>query len=93
MRTAHGVGRPFQLAILDYSMRVMDGLALARAVHDDPALRGTPLIMFSSVDLTRSHVATLQQLGVGLVLLKPVRQSALLNVLMGALALDESVEP
>ncbi|MHC4393777.1 MAG: response regulator, partial [Planctomycetota bacterium] len=77
MRTARRLGAPFRLAILDYVMPEMDGLALARALHEDQTLADTPLIMVTSADLNSERVEHLRALGVGRVLLKPVRQSDL----------------
>ncbi len=48
MRAAAQENKPFEIAILDYMMPGMDGLELARAIKQDPALKDTSLLMISS---------------------------------------------
>lgn len=51
---ALAVQRP-KLILTDYMMPGMNGVDLARAVHDDPALAHIPLVMMSAVRLPGSH--------------------------------------
>jgi CheY-like chemotaxis protein len=61
----------------------MDGLGLARALRQEPALAGLRLLLLSGVGL-RIDRETLDELRVGQVLMKPIRQQELLSAL-GAL--------
>jgi CheY-like chemotaxis protein/HPt (histidine-containing phosphotransfer) domain-containing protein len=79
--TAH---QPFDVVLLDMEMPEMDGLALARAVRADPALRNVKLILLTSVGRLGGE-PDLQQLGLDGVLVKPVRQSELYNCLITVL--------
>jgi CheY-like chemotaxis protein len=82
----------FQVVILDYQMPGMDGVAVARAIQQDPTLQGIRLVMLSSWE--GLSVATRKELGMTVVLTKPVKQSKLLDVLMGLLRkAEEAVEP
>ena len=77
---------PFDLAILDYHMPVMDGLTLARAIRSQPALGALPLVLLgSSTDAGVREQAHL--LGFGAILTKPVRQGHLISSLANALNL------
>ncbi len=76
---------PFQLAILDMQMPVMDGEALGRAIRSDNKLQDTHLIMMSSV-ARRGDADRMADIGFSAFLAKPVRQSDLYDSLVSALA-------
>jgi CheY-like chemotaxis protein len=78
-------GKPFPLALIDFQMPDLDGLALAERIKNRPELGTTMIMMLSSVgyggDATR-----FRELGVASYLTKPVRQSVLLDALLSVLA-------
>ena len=76
LRDAAAAGTPFDIAILDLVMPAMDGIALARAIKAEPALRALPLIMLTAVTDGRWS-AEAQRAGVDACLLKPVRERKL----------------
>ncbi len=67
---------PYQIAILDMHMPVMDGLELAQCIRRDPALKGLKLVMLSSV-VREVHTQRLRDLRVSRWLTKPVSQQQL----------------
>jgi signal transduction histidine kinase/DNA-binding response OmpR family regulator/HPt (histidine-containing phosphotransfer) domain-containing protein len=71
---------PYDLAILDYQMPRMDGLGLARVIQTDALIRGTVLVMLSSIT-QRPSAEDLRAAGFAAYLVKPVHQSDLMNVL------------
>ncbi len=81
LREARLAGVPFRIGIIDHQMPAMDGEALGLAIQSDPSLRGTiGLILLSS----SSRWATKGQLiaaGFAVSLVKPARQSQLLDTL------------
>lgn len=85
----------FQVVILDYQMPDMDGVAVARAIQQDSRLQGIKLVMLSSWE--GLPAATREELGITVVLTKPVKQSKLFDVMMGLLRRTEEamapVEP
>ncbi|WP_337288540.1 response regulator [Candidatus Methylomirabilis sp.] len=82
----------FQIVIMDYQMPDMDGVAVARAIQQDSRLQGIKLVMLSSWE--GLPAATREELGITVVLTKPVKQSKLLDVLMGLLRrTEEAVAP
>jgi PAS domain S-box-containing protein len=83
LRQASVEGRPFVAAIIDMAMPGMDGLSLARRIKDDPALANMHLVMLSSIGL---DVRETREVGIERWLIKPVRQSALFDALVGILA-------
>jgi signal transduction histidine kinase/CheY-like chemotaxis protein len=80
LREARAAGDPHQVALLDYQMPEMDGATLAAAIRADPLLSEIVLIMLTSVG-RRSEVRHMQGASIDACLLKPVRQSQLLNTL------------
>ncbi len=83
LRVARAAGDAFDFVLLDYLMPEMDGAAVAAAIKGDPELRQTVIILLTSV----GHVGELKNMdGVELdaSLLKPVRQSQLLNAMTSA---------
>jgi two-component system sensor histidine kinase/response regulator len=71
-------GRPYELAILDLHMPVMNGLMLAKEIRREKIICTIPLMMLTS-DGDRDEVATARQLDVKIFLVKPVRQANLIR--------------
>ena len=80
LRVANHSGDPFRFVLLDYQMPEMDGGTLATAIKSDPLLRDTVVIMLTSV-CRWSEVLNMQGGSIDACLVKPVRQSQLLNTL------------
>lgn len=80
LRKAVDRNDPFQLALLDQQMPVMDGLELTRAIKVDPVLADVALVMLSSVGLMPGN-GDLRAQGLVSHLTKPVRQSQLYDCL------------
>jgi CheY-like chemotaxis protein len=79
-------GTPFPLVLLDGMMPEMDGFTLATEIRQQPALRETTLIMLASGAQT-GEAARSRALGVAGYLLKPIKQSELLDAITTALGL------
>jgi signal transduction histidine kinase/CheY-like chemotaxis protein len=84
LRAAAARGEPYDAAVVDMQMPVMDGLALARAVKADPAIADVRLILLTSIGQTGSE-ADYEGL-IDACLTKPVRQSQLYDCLAQAMA-------
>lgn len=80
LRRAAKEGDPYHFVLLDYQMPGMDGAALAAAIKSDPALSGVAVIMLTSIGHW-SEVRSTAGKTVDACLVKPVRQSQLLNTL------------
>jgi PAS domain S-box-containing protein len=78
-------GRPFALILLDGMMPEMDGFELAARIKEQPDLVGAALMMLSSGD-RKEDSARCKQLGVAAYLVKPVRQSDLLDAIVNTLS-------
>src|SRR5262249_39294747 len=85
---AAAAGDPFRIAILDHQMPGTDGEELGREILDDRALRDTLLVMLTSAG-HRGDAARMLAVGFSAYLVKPVRQSQLLDTLRTALGARE----
>ena len=81
---ARAAGCPFPLAILDFQMPGMDGFTLAARIREHPDLRETRLFMLTSAG-QRGDAARCKAIGIEVYLLKPVKQSALLEAIARSL--------
>jgi signal transduction histidine kinase/CheY-like chemotaxis protein/HPt (histidine-containing phosphotransfer) domain-containing protein len=82
LRAAARRGAPFDLALVDVKMPVVDGLAMARAVQADKTLAHTRLVMLTSV-AADGEIGLARRAGVTAWLTKPVRRAELYACLSG----------
>jgi len=82
-------GDPFDITILDKQMPGMDGETLGKFIKKDPDLRGTLLVLLTSIG-ERGDAARLEQIGFAAYLTKPVKQSQLYNCLTAVTGLKET---
>ena len=84
LQAAKDAGRPFPLVLLDCQMPEIDGFTLAQQIQDHPELVRTTIMMLTSADQLGD--ATLcRNLGISAYLVKPVRQSELLDLICKSL--------
>ncbi len=76
--------RPFDLVVLDDQLPDEAGLAVARRIAEEPKLRGTPIVLLTSTELS-SHVARCRELGITARVRKPVNQNELREVILETL--------
>ena len=77
-------GDPFQFVLLELQLTGMDGLALGQAIHNDPRLAGTILVLMAPLN-ARVEPGLLQKVGFADSLAKPLRYSGLYAALVSAL--------
>jgi CheY-like chemotaxis protein len=80
MEIAKSTGHPFPLILLDGQMPEMDGFTLAEKIQKDPELAGATIMMLTSA----GHLGDAERcrkLGITGYLVKPVRQSELLDAI------------
>ncbi len=80
LQEAAGSARPFRLVILDVQMPGLDGFEVAERIQDDPNLSRAPILMLTS-DRRKEDRDRCRELGVAGYLVKPVRQSELLQAI------------
>jgi two-component system, sensor histidine kinase and response regulator len=78
LEIAKSAGWMFSLILLDGQMPEMDGFDLARRINDDPGCAGAAIMMLTSSGL-QGDAARCRELGIAAYLVKPVRQSELLE--------------
>ncbi|CCG41846.1 hybrid sensor histidine kinase/response regulator [Magnetospirillum molischianum] len=84
IRNANTAGQPFDAVVLDHLMPEISGLDLTVLLRSDPLTATLPLVMATSADLATLQ-PRLERLRIDEVLVKPVRQSALLNAMLRCL--------
>jgi signal transduction histidine kinase/CheY-like chemotaxis protein len=83
MLAAYEAGAPYHFAVLDYQMPGMEGVTLAAQVRADPRLQDAVLVILSSVG-RGAEMCAKEVPGVDAWLVKPARQSQLMNALATA---------
>ena len=84
LRRAREAGEPYQLVITDAHMPGMDGFTLVEQIKQDPASGSAVVMMLTSGDHPED-MARCDQLGIAAYMLKPVKQSELLEAIELAL--------
>jgi CheY-like chemotaxis protein len=84
LREAQQARKPYHLVLTDAHMPQTDGYALAQSVKQDPELGGAAVVMLTSGDQP-GELARCEELGIAAHLMKPVKQSELLDAIMASL--------
>jgi two-component system sensor histidine kinase/response regulator len=95
LRAIHGAvsaAAPFELAIVDRLMPLMDGLQLARAIQASQALAETPLLMLASCHAAGTAGEPEQAAGLRYVD-KPIRQAQLHEAIASSLTTGHGAAP
>ncbi len=80
---AHHAGLPIQLILSDVNMPEMDGFQLFTALHED-VHKDIPVVLLTSA-ARPGDVARCREIGVAAHLIKPVKQSLLMNAIANAM--------
>jgi two-component system, sensor histidine kinase and response regulator len=81
LRAAQRAGDPYQIAMLDHQMPIIDGEQLARTIKADAELKNTVLVLLTSIGV-RGDAARMKKAGFSAYLIKPAREAELLNTLI-----------
>jgi len=84
LEIAKSTGHPFPLILLDGQMPDMDGFALAEQIQKDPGLLAVTIMMLTSAGHL-GDAARCRDLGISAYLVKPIRQTELLDGICQAL--------
>ncbi|HEX7182268.1 MAG TPA: response regulator [Thermoanaerobaculia bacterium] len=84
LRRAAQAGEPYPLVVLDHMMPVMDGLMVAERIRQSAELSGAIILMLSSAD-DRGAAERGNELGIAVCLVKPIKESELLEAILKAL--------
>ncbi|MCE9604258.1 MAG: ammonium transporter [Planctomycetia bacterium] len=76
-------GRPYQLVILDRHLPDMDGLELAKQLHNEQAYSNSNMLLLTSMS-DSPDAADLRRIGISNVMSKPIRQSKLFDAVVKA---------
>ncbi len=88
LRQAAAAGEPFPLVLLDAHMPGLDGFSVADMILHSPELAGTIIVILTSAGLP-GDAAHCRELGIAASVMKPFKQSELLDAILTAL--DRSV--
>jgi len=87
MQEAKDAGRPFRLVLVDAQMPEMDGFELIKRIKETPGLTEATIMMLSSAGKC-GGAAQSRELGVAAYLMKPIKQSDLLDAIMTVLGVS-----
>ena len=87
---ARSAGRPFKLVLSDVNMPEMDGFMLYESTRQHAGHDPVPFILLTSA-ARPGDVARCREIGVAAHLIKPVKQSLLLNTIVSAVAGESAV--
>jgi signal transduction histidine kinase/DNA-binding response OmpR family regulator len=85
IQAAAAAGRPYPLLLIDVDLQGTDGLSLAQSIKNDPDLAQSRIIMFTTL-LNRLNTNTMKATGISACLVKPIRQSRLLECLIDVMS-------
>lgn len=88
---AHDSGKPYRVAILDMQMPEMDGEQLGHFVREDHRYDDMPMILYTSMG-DHGGPDVMRDKGFSVVLMKPTRQSQILNAILTVLGEQEAQE-
>ena len=86
IRQAQRAGEAYRLVLTDAHMPRTDGFMLAEQIKQDPTLNSTVIMMLTSGDRPED-ITRCNQLGIAAYMLKPVKQSELLEAIQLALGI------
>ncbi len=81
MRAAALAGDPYAVVLIDMQMPGMDGMTLAQAIKSEPGLAGARVLLLTPVG-QRLDPDLMDEMGISLCLIKPLKQSRLLDALV-----------
>jgi len=81
LKKAKNAGKPYALVLIDAYMPYMDGFTLAAKIRENPSLTGASIMMLTSGGI-RGDSARCRKLGIAAYLIKPIKQSDLLDATM-----------
>lgn len=84
LRKAVDENKPIDLALLDVNMPDMDGYMLAELIKNNPDFSDIPVIMLTS-SVRGGDASRRKSLGISAYIMKPVKQSTLLDTIMNVL--------
>ena len=84
MHHAHARGEPYRLVVTDGHMPDIDGFMFVRQIRESPELKSAVVMMLTSGD-NPDDLARCEQLKIASYLLKPVKQSELLDEMLRTL--------
>jgi two-component system sensor histidine kinase/response regulator len=93
LRQARSQGAPFNLVLTDAHMPDVDGFSFAKQIKEDSELRNETVVMMLTSGDHPEDLGRCEQLGIASYLLKPIKQSELLDAVLTALGAKHAEQP
>ena len=88
LQRAHASGSPFNMVLLDVHMPEIDGFAVAEMIRELEFAKDITIILLSSSDASH-HAKALKKIRIAAYLTKPIKQSELLETILGLYEKDD----
>ncbi|HJT17160.1 MAG TPA: PAS domain S-box protein, partial [Thermoanaerobaculia bacterium] len=83
LRRGVAEAHPFDAVVLEMQIEGTDGITVARAIHGDPLIQKTPIVLVTSIGRRKSDIDFFKNEGIDAFVMKPLRRAQLISALAG----------
>jgi two-component system sensor histidine kinase/response regulator len=81
---------PFDAIVLEMQLDSTDGITVARAIHADPLIQKTPIVLITGIGRRKSDVDFFKAEKIDMFVMKPVRRAQLASALAQVIEVEEA---
>ncbi len=81
LRRKAASGRPYHVIVLEMQLTGTDGISISRAIHSDPLIRETPIVLVTAIGRRKSDLEFFRAEGIDTFVMKPIRRAQLASAI------------